>query len=76
MNQSTKIFHDRLNEHGERIQNIGDIILNLDYWDCECANGYIHRIEQQECKICGVVQEEMPSSRESEIQMYVYNPSQ
>ncbi|MDA8338919.1 MAG: hypothetical protein M0Z70_06425 [Nitrospiraceae bacterium] len=60
-------YHDSLNDHGERLQGIGDIILNLDYWDCECENNFIHPISQQRCDSCGSVQEECPSSRENEV---------
>lgn len=44
------------------------ITLNLDYWDCECEKEYIHPISQLSCCACGSLQEESPSSRDSEVQ--------
>lgn len=67
------IWHDRYNTCDEKIQEIGNIILNLDYWDCECEHKYIHRIEQKECNVCAQTQEQSPSSREYEVQMLVKN---
>lgn len=65
----TTIYYDSLNDDKERLQHVGDIILNLDYWDCECKNNFIHLISQQRCDICGSDQEESPSSRENEVQL-------
>lgn len=62
-------YYDSLNEYNERLENLGDIILNLDYWDCECENNFIHPISQQRCNVCGSEQEESPSSRENEVQL-------
>ena len=59
-----------LNDRNDRIEDVGDIILNLDYWDCECEHNYIHSIIQQKCAICGSYQEECPSSIETEVQTY------
>ena len=70
INMESTVWHDSLNEHGERIQDIGDIVLNLDYWDCECDNNYIHSIFQQSCDVCGCDQEERPSSRENEVRLF------
>lgn len=64
----TILWHDALNDHNERLQHVGNIILNLDYWDCECENDFIHPISQQRCDICGSEQEESSSSRENEVQ--------
>ena len=63
---------DSLNEYNERSQWIGDICLNLDYWDCECENDYIHPIKQQVCKKCDAAQEDSPSSRENEVNCYIH----
>lgn len=70
---NTTIYYDSLNDDNERLQHIGDIILNLDYWDCECKNNFIHPISQQRCGICGSDQDESPSSRESEVQILLKN---
>jgi len=37
------------------------------YWDCECDKNYIHSKEEQQCKRCGVKQEDAPDSRTDEI---------
>lgn len=63
------IYHDSLNAQGERLEYVGDIVLNLDYWDCECQNNFIHPISQKRCNACGSEQEECPSSRENEVQL-------
>ena len=63
-------WFDSLNEHNERVQQVGDILLNLDYWDCECIDDFIHSISRRLCAICGAEQEECPSSRECEVQLF------
>jgi hypothetical protein len=55
---------------GERLEYVGDIILNLDYWDCDCEKNYIHPKTQQICNICNYSQEESPASRENEVKKY------
>jgi hypothetical protein len=69
---SEEIYHDSINEHNERIQHIGEIILNLDYWDCECEENYIHPILQSKCEFCEYDQDECPSSREIEVQYFIH----
>lgn len=64
----SSIYHDSLNASNERLQHIGGIILNLDYWDCECQSSFIHNVSQQRCDVCGSEQEDCPSSRENEVQ--------
>lgn len=68
---TTIMWRDSLNENNERIQYVGDIILNLDYWDCEYQKNFIHPLSQQNCDICGSNQEECPSSRENEVQIFL-----
>lgn len=65
------VYHDSLNDFNERLQHTGDIILNLDYWDCECKNNFIHPISHQRCNVCGSEQEESPSSRENEVHLFL-----
>ena len=39
-----------------------------DHWDCECTKNYIHKKKEElTCAICGAREEEMPDSREKEI---------
>lgn len=68
---NSTIYHDSLNAYNERLQHVGDIILNLDYWDCECESNFIHPISQSRCDICVSEQEESPSSRENEVQLFL-----
>lgn len=62
--------YDR-NEFNERIEQIGDITLNLDYWDCDCDADYIHPIAMRICDKCEITQEESPSSIEKEIRLHI-----
>ena len=57
------------NDRNERIEQVGDIILNLNYWDCECEDNYIHRIDDLECPKCGALQNESPNSRANEVDL-------
>ena len=43
---SATVWRNAINQYGERIQFLGSITLNLDYWDCECLGNYIHPITQ------------------------------
>lgn len=59
---------DVTNSFGEALEIYPDgIVLNLDYWDCNCATHYIHPISKESCPRCDARQEEMPSSREREV---------
>ncbi len=61
-----------INNNGERIEIIGDISLNLEYWDCECTGKkYIHHISVTDCHICNSIQDECPSSREKEVLVFM-----
>ena len=44
-----------------------NILLNPDYWDCECEKNYIHEAKQKRCRKCGSRRDEMPDSRQNEI---------
>ncbi len=55
------------NRHGEVIEVVGEIVLNLSYWDCECHDDFIHTVEELKCVVCGTTQEDSPNSREREI---------
>ena len=63
------------NAHNERIEIFPDMILNLEYWDCECEKDFIHPISQKDCVVCGSLQEESPSSRENEVELLVRSNS-
>jgi len=42
-------------------------LLNSGYWDCECEEHYIHTGKYKKCRKCGARRDEMPDSRQSEI---------
>lgn len=61
-----------INKFGEQIQSVGDITLNLEYWDCECrGKNYIHSISVNGCHICKSIQSNQPNSRENEVSLLV-----
>ena len=37
------------------------------FWDCECAEGYIHPASQAVCEHCHAQREEQPDARVSEL---------
>ena len=44
------------------------ILLNADYWDCECESDYIHKkVETNYCVKCDTYEEDQPDSRQEEI---------
>ena len=62
-----QIYDEETNEYGEPLEQVGGIICNLEYWDCECANDFIHHITVARCYRCGADYDESPPSRENEI---------
>lgn len=58
------------NKHKERLEIVGDITLNLEYWDCECCEDYIHSIKEIYCDRCNTFEEDSPNSREDEIKKF------
>lgn len=49
----------------------GDIILNIKFWDCECEKNFIHSITENQCKVCGALEEDCPNSRANEVEEYL-----
>ena len=43
------------------------IELSKFYWDCECGEYYIHPNAQESCPVCGAHRDEMPDSRQDEV---------
>ena len=43
------------------------------YWDCECAQNYIHLKSKAECLICGARHDEQPDSRVNEVENMLNN---
>lgn len=58
------------NERGERLEKLGEITLNLEYWDCDCDVDYIHSINKAHCDKCNAFEEDSPNSREDEVKKY------
>lgn len=59
---------DAINTLGDRLTIFADgVVLNLEFWDCECDDHYIRPLSEDTCPHCGSKQEEMPSSREREV---------
>jgi hypothetical protein len=51
---------------------ISEIILDENYWDCECESRYIHAKQDNPeayCILCEAVQADQPDSRVSEIKI-------
>ncbi|OIO15072.1 MAG: hypothetical protein AUJ54_13385 [Ignavibacteria bacterium CG1_02_37_35] len=63
---SNYIFNDK----NERLEVVGDITLNIEYWDCECTNDYIHSNIESRCDKCEAMEEDRPNSRENEVREY------
>jgi hypothetical protein len=59
------------NEQGETLEFVSDLVLNLDYWDCECENNYIHKNSVTSCNICKTNSTNQPNSRDSEVLLMV-----
>jgi hypothetical protein len=56
-----------------RLEIVGELILNLDFWDCECKVKYIHHNSEKYCSKCKSFQDNQPNSRENEISRH-YQP--
>ena len=51
--------------------------LSNEYWDCECKEKYIHPNSMDICPVCGAVRDEMPDSRQDEVDQgtHIYSES-
>jgi hypothetical protein len=58
------------NDKNEKIEIVGNITLNLEYWDCDCNENYIHSIKEDHCEKCKSKEEDHPNSRENEVKEY------
>lgn len=47
-----------------------EIVLNPDFWDCECETNYIHSKQLDECPVCHAWQEEQPDSIQNEVEKF------
>lgn len=57
--------------NSNRIESVGDINLNLDFWDCECKENYIKHISIKYCSKCNSFQSDQPNSRQNEVKLYI-----
>ena len=53
--------------------NIADITLTDQFWDCECKDNYIHEQDVEECSKCEAHRDEQPQSRFEEVVDYFSN---
>jgi hypothetical protein len=49
-------------------ENIGNIQLTSEYWDCDCLDDYIHPDYVTCCGRCGALKEDCPDSRVEEVE--------
>lgn len=61
------------NKQGDVIEVHNDLVLNLSYWDCECADNYIKTVTVSECTYCGASIDDCANSRDDEVQSMIYN---
>lgn len=61
------------NSDGERLEVYPDLVINLEYWDCECKHDYIRALDNVACERCGQTRESSPSSHENEVRKQVKN---
>ena len=47
-------------------------LLNELFWDCECDNRFVQPKSVVRCPRCGACQEDMPDSRQNEIDAGIY----
>ena len=47
------------------------LILNENYWDCECLSNYIHSKKELKCSKCNSLADEQPDSRQNEINKFI-----
>ena len=55
------------NQYNDVLEIHSDLILNLNYWDCECINDFIHNNSEKSCVKCHATKEFQPNSRETEV---------
>ena len=53
--------------HTHRTEAMENTETNPNYWDCECAEDYIHPKLDAQCTKCGALEDEAPDSREAEL---------
>lgn len=59
------------NKQGDTIEIHSDMTLNHSYFDCMCDD-YIKPVSQGQCDDCHYTIDDCPSSRENEVQRFIY----
>lgn len=59
-----------VNEYGEELEVYPDLVLNLEYWDCDCEADYIHAVNVPQCWRCRATFEQRPNAREPEVRAW------
>jgi hypothetical protein len=49
------------------IENVGDLELTDEYWDCECERNFIHPCIDEFCMVCEAKRVNQPDSRVAEV---------
>ncbi len=53
------------------LEQVGSIILNNDFWDCNCKDKYIKSVKQKKCKVCKAKQKDCPNSIDDEVRKMI-----
>jgi len=49
------------------IEQVGEILLTDQFWDCDCKKYYIHPRNEEECQVCHCHRDEQPDARVEEV---------
>jgi hypothetical protein len=60
------------NKQGDTIEIHTDMTLNHSYFDCICEDHYIKPVSQVQCDDCNYTVDDCSSSRENEVQRFIY----
>jgi hypothetical protein len=54
-------------ESSDKVYMIGELVIDMRFWDCECEKQYIHSKNTPSCLRCGAKHEDQPDARANEI---------
>lgn len=54
-------------EQSDKVYTIGELIIDMRFWDCECKKWYIHSKHTPICFWCNTKHEDQPDARANEI---------
>ena len=49
------------------IEQVGEILLTDQYWDCNCREDYIHPRNEEKCQVCHCHRDDQPDARVEEV---------